>query len=965
MGARCSRLTSGHFQRHSRPGVPCSQHADFSVRLPFAQQRCVLQTIMLSWNSGGARCFLVIVVLMFAGCNDEPRAAKQETYGVLQAALVPDVSAIFDVERHQGYTPVISSEPAVVACGSLRCVGAYAAHSFTVATRLDPSTGEMDVPRLFIGDDQQPDAVGARGDEFLIGTSRRVSTDDYEFFYYRLDGATGAILPDNPTSRLPARRLVRAAGAGQSWLLVTSDLDRNLQAQVYDENFEALGPLLALPGFRSASIRVALGDGQFLVADSGQALRINAATGELLDDPAIEYAPDAYDGSVTYHEGVYVFAWRAASMTLSRVDAATGQLLDAAPLEVVAAPTIREGMEPVPGVVSVGDELWLHWDTGSGIDVVAVDVETGAVGGDTSGSLGSLITTLETVPTPRYDVIAMGQHVVTIVNYRYWRVAPLDEAVVSSLGAGGADQAIIASGAPATYPAVASSGDDFLVAWTRGSEIWATRIDAQSGQYLDDPPLVLGEGSRPVVASNGSDYLAVWYAASGAEWRTVGADGTLGEPESTLLFGGMAGLNRLRFDEGKYLLSSNLQLMRFDADGSALGERQTVGEGPCDFFNMNAVTAVGAGIAANQRTIALVAYDEDNDAVLGCRIDFESEEVYGPTPTLFSDHHQPLAVSDGTRVLVLARDTANGNLDGVYLDTATGEILEETRTTLLTMAPDVTVTLAEHTSRGYWLLLERQMGDTSERTLRLFDDSLQPLDEETAGAGIDLSLFRLPNARSYESIRVLPDAWAFNESGRGLLALEPVDVERLAPAIKLQFVDYAGLEEELLPTEPSTPVAAMPDDEPPNGGSGMDAATADDEADARDSDDATETGEAAADAATPGERATDDAPSDGDATDDEDGSESGDDDSASASTNANSAMPEDLDDSQDPSTAADEGGADSMSADGGVDSQLRSADDGGCGCRIGKTPGEAPWATLLLALAVAGVRRRRNALARD
>jgi MYXO-CTERM domain-containing protein len=255
--------------------------------------------------------------------------------------------------------------------------------------------------------------------------------------------------------------------------------------------------------------------------------------------------------------------------------------------------------------------------------------------------------------------------------------------------------------------------------------------------------------------------------------------------------------------------------------------------------------------------------------------------------------------------------------------------------------------------------------------LRLFDDSLEPLDEETAGAGTDLSLFRLPNPRSYDSMRVLPDAWAFNESGRGLLALEPVDVERLAPAIKLQFVDYAGLEEGLLPTEPSAPVAALPDDEPPAGGSEMDAATADDETDVRNPDDAAATGEAVTDAATPGERATDDAPSDGDATDDGSGSESGDDDPAGASTNPDPAMPEDLDDSDDLSTAAaaDEDGAgegaDTISADGGADSQVRSTDDGGCGCRIGKTHGAAPWAALLLALAVASARRRRNALAHD
>ncbi|HEY4641526.1 MAG TPA: hypothetical protein VII75_09300 [Thermoanaerobaculia bacterium] len=84
----------------------------------------------------------------------------------------------------------------------------------------------------------------------------------------------------------------------------------------------------------------------------------------------------------------------------------------------------------------------------------------------------------------------------------------------------------------ATWPAVATNGTDFLLAWEESSSIRAMRI-ARDGHPLDAAPIVLSEmttpcgGLVPSIAWNGSDYLVLWRDDTALRAKLMKPDGTL------------------------------------------------------------------------------------------------------------------------------------------------------------------------------------------------------------------------------------------------------------------------------------------------------------------------------------------------------------------------------------------------------------------------------------------------------
>ncbi|NVJ05924.1 hypothetical protein HUW63_11855 [Myxococcus sp. AM001] len=129
--------------------------------------------------------------------------------------------------------------------------------------------------------------------------------------------------------------------------------------------------------------------------------------------------------------------------------------------------------------------------------------------------------------------------------------------------------------------AVASNGQDFLLAWEDAQVNWTTgpysdlkgaRVRGADGRVLDGTPLNLsvaaGDERRPAIASDGTDYLVVWedtrrtnstYDVYGTRVRA--SDGAILDLGGRLLAGGSGVTNhwmpQVGYAEGNYLLTFN------------------------------------------------------------------------------------------------------------------------------------------------------------------------------------------------------------------------------------------------------------------------------------------------------------------------------------------------------------------------------------------------------------------------
>jgi hypothetical protein len=72
--------------------------------------------------------------------------------------------------------------------------------------------------------------------------------------------------------------------------------------------------------------------------------------------------------------------------------------------------------------------------------------------------------------------------------------------------------------------AVATGAGRFLVAWSDGTYVLATRI-ATDGRVLDTPPLYLGQGTEPSVSWDGRHFFVVWSDFERVRGTRVGAEG--------------------------------------------------------------------------------------------------------------------------------------------------------------------------------------------------------------------------------------------------------------------------------------------------------------------------------------------------------------------------------------------------------------------------------------------------------
>jgi MYXO-CTERM domain-containing protein len=290
----------------------------------------------------------------------------------------------------------------------------------------------------------------------------------------------------------------------------------------------------------------------------------------------------------------------------------------------------------------------------------------------------------------------------------------------------GADVAGDTAGAPVPIarerethggPRVVSNGNGYLVVFASGKKVYATRMDPQSGAYLDDPRLQLADNlaGLTAVASLGSDYLVVWVVnMNGVLGRAiVHADGTVTTLPTYKIPTTLSVLieNVQVAGNGTYYLlawrtSIFLQGIRLMPDGST-----QVDADPINFdttlTNMStAFTVLGDTTPAPDRKSFLLFYEPASDAVVR-RFRSESGAVISPLTTVATGvvgQTLMTAATDGTRFLATwVLDNANETLHAAFVDPVSGTLVAGSETSVMDVGSSRRLGRSWYDGVGGWL----------------------------------------------------------------------------------------------------------------------------------------------------------------------------------------------------------------------------------------------------------------------
>jgi hypothetical protein len=335
-------------------------------------------------------------------------------------------------------------------------------------------------------------------------------------------------------------------------------------------------------------------------------------------------------------------------------------------------------------------------------------------------------------------------------------------------------------------PFAASNGSDFLVVFNdQTNAIWATRINGTTGAYLDDPPLQVGSGSVAAVAGAGTGYAVVW-TVPGATSNAVGrrivrADGTM-SPAVQLNVGTPSSVRAACNSDRCFLAfpqqsPCSLRGLRFSAqDGSpvdtslyslltvtncALADAFSVVADTTPAPDMRTFVIARQGVAARVRSATGVVIAPD--IVL---------EAAGSTSMLGG--------SDGSQILQTW--TAGAAQRAAVFDPASGSFLGGP-TTLFSFTGSGVAPINAWSDGVSWFL--STVEDAAMDTIRLqrFTPALAPVDPAgpTGGAAVP----RLDCNQGFSA--------ASNRSGRSLLAYVQADTTvARGNVVKTQFLDNNG-----------------------------------------------------------------------------------------------------------------------------------------------------------------------------
>lgn len=314
------------------------------------------------------------------------------------------------------------------------------------------------------------------------------------------------------------------------------------------------------------------------------AARVRGSDGTLLDPDGLLLATyESYQSApmVASDGRGFLVVWEDfRPSTGSDVFAARITPVEGAPPEVsVFCVAELPGEQTSPSVASSGDGYLIAWEDyqgGSFYDIRAARLGGGAGGG------GGLVppggTLAQSGPFHKFRPVAASAGGNYLVAWEDFRNRSLD---VYAIRLGGTDASLLDSGAfpvsiadaNQTNVAVASNGEDYLVAWEdyriRGvSDIYAARVRGSDGSVMDPSGIAMTAAPNhqvfPSVASSGGDFLVAWedYRAAGGGVTDVVAsrvsalDGSLLESDYPLHGGGESQfLPFLSSIEGRYLLA--------------------------------------------------------------------------------------------------------------------------------------------------------------------------------------------------------------------------------------------------------------------------------------------------------------------------------------------------------------------------------------------------------------------------
>ncbi|HEY6561711.1 MAG TPA: hypothetical protein VI072_30790 [Polyangiaceae bacterium] len=724
------------------------------------------------------RSWLALVVLgsLVAACDATTRGTEGARAENSAAALQVIASGELDVQRYPDLKPLEPRDAGTVVCGTLRCFAFYALNGYLYAARLS-KTGVADHRPTLVGYGNGVFTAAAHGDDFVVisgsVTGRRAT---------RMRGSDGVVVRDFSVN-LPAADAYRLAGNGTSWLLVYSNGYTHRAVVKSLDTFADIGTPVLIPGFGAP--RVIPGDGQYLL-HTHQALRISGSTGAPLDgawNAFTRYTDVSWEPVGAYKNGVYQLAWTTGSGEVLglRIRASDGVLLDAIDdfnqtngANVLISGQATSGMR-FANVLP--DSVLVSWQVlgTSEIRGVRVNVATGErINPDLIFVLGA--------PWPTQVFFNAD-----------WGLA-VSGTTVAPLIVGNAPVAFsYEAGKPAAVasysryaPRVASNGTTFFIAWGEqapnfeGTSWRGTRINATTGAYLDDPPLVLGDGQYADVAARGTDYLVALTTGDGISPRFVSSSGALG-PALPTIATGFATRPRLVWNGRYFLLTWNIgdaiRGVRLKADGTTLDALPLViATATASSYDTVADTTP----ALAERTFLTLW----GNAGRARRLRSESGVLIEPVTELAAAPFGGVA-TDGTRVV--AAFTYSGQVRATFVDMNTGLAASNPGIELVRLPQSRSFTELWHDGKSYSIMTSELTAGSSTRryALQRFDVNLAPLDSALPGG----STFIAPeHDASGEQHDVAADG-----QGHSLFAFVRWDGPRVGAAVKAHLITNDGL----------------------------------------------------------------------------------------------------------------------------------------------------------------------------
>jgi hypothetical protein len=764
-----------------------------------------------------------------SACQFGPGADSNERVALSTAALEARVSAPFDVEAMPTEFNLTSPGNAQLACGKSHCFMIYNLvlrddKNHVFGTRFDATGARLDAPSVEIAKGEFIIAVGARDDEFLAVTTKGYSSTSASntgpYHYYRIRGSDGSVIADDVAARLPTSRPVRIVSTGNTWMIAYPNANgTGCQLSVYDPSFQAVGtPYVLSECANFVSGDIAPGPGQYVAVAYGKYVRINETTGQLLDAAPVTLSAfeSTVNGRAVYFNGVFqIVSGNGYEVRGWRVNAETGALLDVddtfngksgakSIYKSASSASVSNGLDLD---VFDGDVVVSFFRTAGDLAAVRLDVATGL---PATSTVDTYISAVQSVPYGErsFEFHSIGQTPMLMSNGGLMQVGSV-EAKPWVAGFSGTWTTAAVPSYDRFSPQVASNGNGYLAVWAvgsatyqQGSKIMATRIDANTGAYLDNPPVQVGTGEYPMVVSNGSDYLIGWLSTANATTRgytsIFHADGTRSNGVTHYISQDVQGFVPQAAFNGDYGVSTwGGQAARTDQLGNVLrADGLEAGDSPYyelgfmyDLGKPSARVVADTTPAPDRRTFLVVgkvnAPNFPNIAAM--RIRSATGAMLGPT-VIAEAHDDPFAATDGTHFLVVSRNGGSANWDAVFVDPITGLPIPETKKQIVTSTTErsLGVSALFFDGTNYNLVLTSSGSSTDSvpyAFLRRYDTSLNRVAEEANSDGTKLT----------GGLHLYSDCAAVNQApGRSLFAFDAVDPARAGNAIKGVFIAADG-----------------------------------------------------------------------------------------------------------------------------------------------------------------------------